>query len=288
MTGARAWLLSAVLFAATVASVVAVRGPRFAVALLAILLAHEFGHYFAARAHGIVPSPPLFIPFPWGILGTMGAVIVAPPRIERRAQLFDFAIAGPLAGLVIALPLLVVGMMQSEVGPAGHGVYLEGRSLLYLAIRTAVHGPLDEGEDVNLDDLAFAGWTGLLVTMLNLVPIGQLDGGHVAYALLGRAQDLWSRRFLRALPFVAVTVGAYEAAVALRAHAPWSEVWSAAALGLNWLVWYAVLRLLARGTGDSHPATDAGELGPVRRALGWFTLALFPLLFMPWFMRVIP
>jgi membrane-associated protease RseP (regulator of RpoE activity) len=186
------------------------RGVPFAATLLGILLSHEFGHFFAARHHRVEASPPYLIPFP-SLLGTLGAVIRLRGRIPHRRALVDIGASGPLAGFVVALPLLLWGLSLSTVAevvpppevPAQslwglwiewrhrfqrpfHGVLLEGPSLLYLAAKTLVLGPIPAGHDVQLHPMAMGAWFGLFVTALNLLPIGQLDGGHVAFALLGR------------------------------------------------------------------------------------------------------
>jgi membrane-associated protease RseP (regulator of RpoE activity) len=161
----------------------------FTVALVAVLLAHEMGHYLAARRLGLAVTLPYLIPFPLSPFGTMGAVIRMkdiPPN--KRAMLLTGA-AGPLAGLVVTLPLLIVGLLLSEVRPlpASGSYIVEGNSLLYLLLKYLVHGqwlPSDT-HDLFMHPLAFASWAGLLVTAFNLIPAGQLDGGHIAYAWLG-------------------------------------------------------------------------------------------------------
>lgn len=264
-----------------------VHGASFAVPLMSILLAHELGHYVAARVHRVPVSPPYFLPVPMTLLGTMGAVIHMKGRIRTRAALMDVGASGPLAGMAIAVPVLVYGIVQSPVRPVDPSVpmLLEGRSLLYVGLLRLLKGPIPDGYDIFLSPTAFAGWAGLLVTMINLLPIGQLDGGHVAYALLGRRQDLLSTRLFRALPFIAALVGAFEAARSMARHAPWSEVNDAALLGMPWLVWFGMVALMRRMSGVEHPPTDDDSLDETRRRIARFTLALFPLLFMPWWMR---
>ncbi len=165
------------------------QAAQFTVALVIVLLAHEMGHYLAARRLGLAVTLPYLIPFPMSPFGTMGAVIRMkdiPPN--KRAMLLTGA-AGPLAGLVVTLPLLIVGLLLSEVRPLPTtGSYMvEGNSLLYLCLKYLVHGQWlpSATHDLFMHPLAFASWAGLLVTSFNLIPAGQLDGGHIAYAWLG-------------------------------------------------------------------------------------------------------
>jgi membrane-associated protease RseP (regulator of RpoE activity) len=163
-------------------------GVPFAASLLTILAAHEFGHYLMARRLGSPTSLPYFIPMPLGPFGTLGAFISmsVPPR--NRRHLLAIGAAGPLAGLILAVPILWFGLGLSHVEPMRLGNYMqEGNSLLYLALKFLMFDRLlpGGGMDVYLHQIAFAGWAGLLVTGLNLIPAGQLDGGHIVYALLG-------------------------------------------------------------------------------------------------------
>jgi membrane-associated protease RseP (regulator of RpoE activity) len=268
--GVGAWLLGAA------------GGWPFAAPLLAILVVHELGHFVAARLHRVEASLPYFIPAPFlSPFGTMGAVIAMRGRIRSRDALLDIGASGPLAGMVVALPVLAIGIATSEVEPLARPYLLEGQSLLYLAMKRVIAGPIPEGHDLTMSPTALAGWTGLLVTMLNLVPVGQLDGGHVAYALFGPAQNRYAR-FAHASLLV---VACFNVARFVGPHL-WLGHREAlgGALGNStfWLVWFGLLWGMRRlSHGENHPPTDPGELGRGRRAVAVATLGLFVLLFMP-------
>ncbi len=296
------WRLPTFLFAATFTSMLWVgsamenapgqlwAGLPFAVPLMAILLSHEMGHYVAGRLHRVDISPPYFIPMPFVLLGTMGAVIRMRGAIRSRNALLDVGAAGPLAGMIVALPVLVYGVMTSPVTPLPHRtdetqLILEGHSLLYEALLYLLKGPIPEGHDISLTSTALAGWAGLLVTMINLIPFGQLDGGHVAYALLGPRQDRLARWVLGLLPLVTIFTGAWYGGKALRAGLPWEVVAVEALAGWHWLLWALVLRAMVRFSGWTHPPTEDATLSPGRRWVARFTLALFVLLFMPSWVR---
>jgi membrane-associated protease RseP (regulator of RpoE activity) len=226
--------------------------------------------------------------------GTMGAVILMRDRIQDRNALLDIGAAGPLAGLVIALPVLAYGIAQSPVQPLPHGVVysVEGHSLLYLALLYAIKGPIQNGSDIMLSPTALAGWTGLFVTMLNLLPVVQLDGGHVAYALLGTSYERVSRLLRRRiLPALGVAIGLAYFWPALAAGKHGEALWGELTPGMQWLMWWFILSMMARfsGHGREHPPTDPGSLSPRRRILAAATLSLFVLLFMPaWWRTVMP
>ena len=262
-------------------------GWVFSVPLMAILLAHEFGHFFAGVYHRIDVSPPYFIPIPFFLLGTLGAVIQMRERIRSRNALLDIGAAGPLCGMVVAVPVVIYGIATSPVQPLPETEYfLEGRSILYLAIIYAQKGPIPAGYDVFLTPTALAGWAGLLITMINLLPFGQLDGGHVAYALIGPRQDRISRLVLRLLPALAVVIGFAYGLPSYAAGVRGDRLMYDATAGMHWLVWAVVLWLLTRATGPGHPPTEPSELSPRRRVVGWLTLSLFVLLFMPSWIRM--
>jgi membrane-associated protease RseP (regulator of RpoE activity) len=242
-------------------------GIPFAGTLLGILLAHELSHYFVARRYGSPVSLPFFIPMPYSLMGTMGAVIVQRAPMRDRKALFDIGVAGPLGGLIIAIPLLILGLALSSVGPPPPDIdtaYQEGNSLLYLTIKYLMFGKVlpSNGEDVWLHPVAFAAWAGLLVTMINLIPVGQLDGGHISYALLGRRA--WGLGYIVIAAMVVwggwLLMGGNEA-------------------GGFWMTW-GFLNLFLNPR-HPPPLNDAARLDARRIALGLFVLAIFVLTFMP-------
>jgi membrane-associated protease RseP (regulator of RpoE activity) len=303
------WRTNALLFALTVVSVFYVgqiwtadlgmtalerwaSAWKFALPLLAILVTHELGHYVAARLHRVPASLPYFLPLPvLNPFGTLGAVIIMPKRIRSARALLDIGAAGPLAGLVMAIPIMLIGLALSSVGPRGAGggtLYIqEGQSLLYFLLKTAVHGYIPADQDVHLHPTALAAWVGLLVTFLNLIPYGQLDGGHVAYALLGKRQN----RLAKLVPLLPVTMALYNGwihllPIALRASrdgigSTTPEAWFAASGVTIWITLLILLWLLGRSTGGGHPPVDDERLSRSRKGVALFTLGMFVLLFMP-------
>jgi len=266
-------------------------GWVYSVPLLAILLCHEFGHYIAARIHGVPASLPYFIPLPppIGLLGTMGAVITQGGTADRK-KLIDIGAAGPLAGLVVAIPVLWVGLRLSHVTTTAGGMQ-EGNSILYALLKRGVTGLWlpGGGRDVQLHPTAFAGWAGLLVTMLNLMPIGQLDGGHVATAYFGNGYDRVAGILHRGLPFLAALVFMtiawkirQDLATLPGEAVGWVPFQVALFAALPWLVWAVVLRLMKRVSGGQyHPPVDAQPLPRSRRVLFWVVCVTFFLTFMP-------
>ena len=178
-------VLPAVLFLLTCFTTYSVGGPAYSFALMLTLLCHELGHYVQARRYPVPASLPYFIPIPAPPLGTMGAVIAMRGEMGDRRALFDIGISGPLAGLVPALFFSVVGLYLSTVVPKQPTGML-GDPLLFKFLVRTIFGELPASQDVALHPLAYAGWVGVLITSLNLVPIGQLDGGHILYAILRR------------------------------------------------------------------------------------------------------
>lgn len=241
-------------------------GVPFAGALMGILLAHELSHYFVARRYGSPVSLPYFIPMP-NLLGTMGAVITQQAPMRDRKVLFDIGVAGPLGGLVVAIPLLILGLALSDVGAPPPDVKValqEGNSLLYAALKYLVFGEFlpSGGRDVWLHPVALAAWAGLLITMVNLIPVGQLDGGHVSYALLGRRA--WGLGYA----LIAAMVG-WGGLLLMRGNQA----------GGFWTMWGFVNMLLNRR--HPPPLDDVTRLDGRRVALGLLMLVIFVLTFMP-------
>jgi Zn-dependent protease len=257
----------------------------FAISLLGILTAHEFGHYFAARYHKTKVTLPYFIPFPLSPFGTMGAFIqlLEPPR--NKKVLLDIGLAGPLAGFIVTVPVLMIGLSLSSVQEIPlqlpDNFVFEGNSLLYLGMKYIIHGawlpqpstfngmspliywikyfftgqPLPRGGlDVIIHPVAWAGWAGLLVTALNLVPAGQFDGGHLIYSLYGKRLK-WLRPVILA---VLVVLG---------------FLWS------SWWLW--AFLILVIGNRYAEPLDEVTELDPTRKVLAWIGLVIFFLIFMP-------
>lgn len=245
-----AWTATGRFFAMIAAN--ASYGLPFTFALLGILGVHELGHYFTARRYRLDVSLPYFIPFPNPLTGTLGAVIRIESPFASRKALFDVGIAGPLAGLAVAIPVLAVGLSQATLVPVlgpdtGGTVFNE--PLLFRAMARVIVGERPPGMDLAMNPLLMAGWWGLLVTALNLLPVSQLDGGHIAYAVFGRAHRY-------------VAWGMYALAVGV-----------AVTTSPGYLVMLVLILLM----GLQHPPAldDLSDVGPRRRLLGIATLLLF-------------
>ncbi len=231
-------------------------GARLAAGLLTILLTHEMGHYLTARRYGVDVTLPFFIPFPLGLVGTLGAFIRIRSRIPHRRALFDIGVAGPLAGFVVCLPVLWLGMREAVVRPTdpnAQGLFL-GEPLLFRAATWLAHGDAAADQTLVIGPLGLAAWFGLLVTALNLMPIGQLDGGHVTYALLRKRAHSISR------------------------IASWICV-ALVYFGPSWILWAILMRVLGR----PHPPTlyDHEPVGTARVLVGVLSLVVFVVCFVP-------
>ncbi|HEV7508877.1 MAG TPA: site-2 protease family protein [Thermoanaerobaculia bacterium] len=239
-------------------------GLAFSIPALLILFAHEMGHYVACRFYGIPCTLPYFLPVPINF-GTVGAFIRIKSQIRTKSELFDVGIAGPIAGFLVLIPFLLWGIAHSEPARlllAAPGfdeeltpsLYVPGRCLAILLATWLFHGRLAPGMILNLHPVALAAWLGLLATSINLLPLGQLDGGHVLYAATGRLQ----RRL--ALPL-------------------WIALGLMGYLWLGWLVWCVIILVI----GLYHPPVwdETIPLDPVRQKLAWIGLILLILSFMP-------
>jgi membrane-associated protease RseP (regulator of RpoE activity) len=249
---------SVLLFAAACASTWYVGGPIYATGVMGILLAHELGHYFQALRYRVPASPPMFIPMPFLMLGTMGAVIVQGAGFANRKALFDIAISGPLAGLVFAIPIAWWGLQDSTVVTIdpSQGALILGDPLILKWMYEARHGVLAQNQEVALNPLLFAGWVGIFITALNLMPIGQLDGGHILYTLIGRKAH-W------------VAYGIVGCTIA------WMVIQQDPSFALMIGLLYAF--------GLKHPpsADDTAPVGVFRILLGWLVLAFVFIGFTP-------
>ena len=254
-------------------------GLPFAATLLAILVVHEFGHYFTARARGAAVSLPYFIPAPPVIFmaGTLGAIIRMRSAVRNRNALFDIAAAGPLAGLAVALPAALLGLAWSTLVPAPPGPHLVfGESILTRALVFLRFGALPDGMVVSTHPIADAAWFGFLVTALNLLPAGQLDGGRIGYALLPRHHATLGRLTVAAL----VTLGAVVAALQYLARPELTSLIP----GLNWLVLAALIRF-ALGYGHGPLLDPLEPLTRGRRVVGIACLVLLVLMLPPVLIR---
>jgi membrane-associated protease RseP (regulator of RpoE activity) len=229
-------------------------GLPFSLTLLTILLAHEFGHYLACRYYRVDASLPYFIPFP-SFIGTLGAFIRIRSPIYSRQVLFDIGIAGPLAGFVFLLPALGIGLAYSKVlpGVAHRGDLIMGVPPLIWLLDKAIFPGISPA-DIYLHPVARAAWVGIFATALNLLPIGQLDGGHILYSFVGNRHKLLSKVFVAAL----LPLGLF------------TRYWP-------WFLWAVLLYIFCL----RHPSIfDASRLSPGRRWLGYLALAIFVLCFM--------
>lgn len=230
--------------------------------VLAILGCHELGHYLACRYYDVDASLPYFLPVPITLTGTLGAFIRIREPIASKRMLFDIGIAGPIAGFLVAFPALVLGIAMSRViqlpDPLPPGTFELGEPLLFKGVSWVIWGSLPNGTSVNMHPVAFAAWFGLLATALNLFPIGQLDGGHISYAVFGR----WSSQ---------ITLAAVVGAMVLSYQS------------LSWVVWTALTIAMLFFFGRHHPRTWDEEvpLDATRKWLAFFALVMFVVCFSP-------
>jgi membrane-associated protease RseP (regulator of RpoE activity) len=235
-------------------------GLWYSVSILLILGCHELGHYLACRYYNVDASLPFFIPMPLFMTGTMGAFIRIREQIPTKRMLFDIGIAGPIAGFLVAVPALFMGLAMSRVAklPESFSGYELGEPLLFKATAWLLWGNPPDGYEVNMHPLSFAAWFGLLATALNLFPVGQLDGGHITYTVFGRRSS-------------SITLVAVGIALLL-------TVFSA-----SWLVWSVLLVLMLFTFGADHPPTR-DEVEPLDRTRLWLAVVaaiIFILSFTP-------
>lgn len=232
------------------------RGLPFALSLMIILLTHEFSHYFASKRHGVKATLPYFIPAPT-IIGTFGAFIKMKSPIATRRALIDIGASGPIAGFVVSVVAVVIGLSASEIVPVAEtkGALNLGDSILFALLAKVVLGVTPADADILLSPVAFAGWIGLFVTSINLIPVGQLDGGHIAYAIVGECHARLSLVLVLLMALLGLIL------------------WE------GWLVWAVLLFIL----GLKHPPVIFWEeaLDKKRRAIGWIALLILVLTFIP-------
>ena len=231
-------------------------GLPFALTLMIILLTHELSHYFASKKHGVNATLPYFIPAPT-IIGTFGAFIKMKSPIVTRKALIDIGASGPIAGFIVSVIAVLIGLHLSEIVPVAEtkGALTLGDSILFSFLAQAVLGVTPADSDILLNPVAFAGWIGLFVTSMNLIPVGQLDGGHIAFALLGEKQTR--------LSFILVLV------MSLLGVLLWE----------GWIIWAVLLLVL----GLRHPPVISWEvpLDRRRKLIGWIAFVIFILTFIP-------
>lgn len=235
------------------------RGAPYALAIMAILIAHELGHYLMMRRHKIQGSLPYFIPA-WLIspFGTFGAAIMLNDVPKNRKILLDIGAAGPIAGFIVTIPILLYGLSTATISPLLEGQLLEGNSLMYLFAKIAVLGQIypTNSSDVLMNQLTFAGWTGILLTSLQMIPLGQLDGGHVLYSLFGK------RARIAFYPILLGLIG-----IALWSREP------------AWLFYLVILFLVGRFY--AVPLDAITSLNPLRKTLAMTALLIFIVTFTP-------
>ena len=232
------------------------KGWPFSIALLLILLFHEFSHYVASKKHRIEASLPYFIPAPT-LFGTFGAVIKMKSPITTKNALIDIGASGPIAGFIVSVIATIIGLSFSRIMPVHDAVNVIslGDSLLFKGLARAILGAVPDNQDIYLHPVALAGWIGFFVTSLNLIPVGQLDGGHILYALLGDKHEVISK-LLVGLMFIMGFL-----------------LWD------GWIIWGVLLIII----GFRHPPIVYSEmpLDPKRKIIGWISLAIFILTFTP-------
>lgn len=237
-----------------------VLGLPYSLTVLFILSAHEFGHYFACRYYNVDATLPYFLPLPLSPSGTLGAVIRIREAFPSKAALFDIGVAGPIAGFVVLVPFLYWGISMSEVGPISNapGTIYFGEPFLWKIFEWIHFGPIPDGMDVFVHPVGLAAWWGMLATALNLLPFGQLDGGHITYAVFGRRASWLS--FATLVTVVSLTM-----------------------FTVSWTMFAVMMTAMAFFFGFRHPrvADEHEPLDPTRRLVAIWALMIFILCFTP-------
>lgn len=235
-------------------------GLWYSLTILAILGAHEFGHYYFCRRYNVDASLPYFLPFPLALTGTLGAVIKIREPFPTRTVLFDIGVGGPIAGFLVLVPALFIGMSMSSVVPVptGQGVFYMGEPLLFKVAAWLNFGALPDSQTINMHPMVFAAWFGMLATALNLLPFGQLDGGHITYATLGR----WS---------TPISIATVATAIAMTYNSR------------SWIVMTIMMLVMLALLGPRHPRVihEYEPLARRRWLIAIFALVMFILCFTP-------
>jgi len=262
-----------------------VSGISFSLSLLFILGSHEMGHYYYGRKYGILITPPYFIPVPPPfIAGTMGAFIRIKSQITSKRALFDIGVAGPIFGIIAAIPVLLIGIKLSQIVPVENIGETEvinlGDSLIFSFFVDMILGSIEEGHDIFLHPVAFAGWIGLFVTALNLIPSGQLDGGHLVYSLFNKK----IHSFISYISIISIVIlgmgtepivnllSSFNIDLNIPEHFLF-QGW------LGWVIWAFLLVIM----GTKHPPTiyEESDIGTKRKIIAVITLLIFIGSFMP-------
>lgn len=250
-------MLHIILFLLTIASTYFVGGLSYSLSIISILLAHEMGHYFMSKKYGIPATLPYFIPFPLSPFGTFGAIIKMKGVIVNKKALFDIGVAGPISGFLVAVPFIILGIKLSDIQSiSGSASFIElGDPLLFKIIQQLIVGKIPPGYDLVLHPFAYAGWVGLFVTALNLLPVGQLDGGHIIYAVFGN-KSRWV--FFGTIAILAIISIFYNP---------------------GWVM--LVIILLIFGMRHPQPLDMETEIGSKRKYIALVILIIFALSFTP-------
>ena len=250
-------MVQIILFLLTIVSTYFVGGLSYSISIISILLAHEMGHYFMSRKYGIPATLPYFIPFPFSPFGTFGAIIKMKGVVINKRALFDIGVAGPLSGFLVSVPFIIAGIQLSKIqAVAGSTTYLQlGDPLIFKIVQWFLIGDVPKGFDLVLHPFGYAGWVGLFVTALNLLPVGQLDGGHIIYAVFGERSKWVFGVTIIALGTISIFYNP------------------------GWLM--LVIILLIFGMRHPQPIDTEMKLDPKRKLIAFIILIIFLLSFTP-------